>query len=141
MVSRALSAEISAPFIAGVLLCAWAVTVMWDYMLKNVVFSDWPNNSSNDEEDYDDVDEDEDEGVEDSRNDPSTQTRPQTPNNSRSRNMYRDKHKVALGRMANTNPKTGKDEAIKILAINRDCSIRKVNIDHRTLAIKYRPDE
>ena len=47
-------------------------------MVKSMAFRDLPTDSSNDEEENDYIDEDEDEGVEDSRNELMTQTPPKT---------------------------------------------------------------
>ena len=102
---------------------------------------DRPNNISDEEEDDDDEDEDEDEVVEDSRNEPLTQTPPQTPNNSRIKNAHSDKHDVTPGRIVNANRNMTKDEAIEILAVNRDFSIREVKMKCMTLAIKNHTDE
>ena len=41
-------------------------------MAKSMVLRDRPNDSSNNEEDHDDAGEDHDEGVKDSRNEPTT---------------------------------------------------------------------
>ena len=79
--------------------------------------------STNEENDYD-TGEDDDKGFEVSRHELPMQTPPQTPNNIRSRNIHIDKHNATPGIMANTNPNMTKDEAIKILAVNLDHSIR-----------------
>ena len=113
-----------------------------------------------------------DEGCEDSRNEPSTQVPPQTPNNNRSRNMGSDKHNVTPGRILITLTQIWQRmssfvifwlkftilpgvtlclslrmfllllyEAIKILAVNLDYSIREVKVKHRMIAIKYHTDK
>ena len=92
------------------------------------------------EYDYD-VDEDDDEGVEDSRNELPTQISPQTPNNRRSRNICSNKCNVTPRRMVNAKPNMTKAEAIKILDANRDCSGREVKVKHSILAIKHHPDK
>ena len=93
-------------------------------MAKNVAFRDGSNASKNDEKNDDDADKDSYKGVEDTRNESTTQTPPQTPNNSRSRHTHSDKHYVTLGRVANSNPNMTKAEEIKILGVNRYFSSR-----------------
>ena len=111
----------------------------WKHMVCNMVFRDWPTNSSDDEE----VDCNDDEGCKYSRNEPSMKVPRQTPNNNRSRNMGNDKNDAMPGRMQSVNPNMTKDEAIKILAVNRDHSIREVKVKKkcRMLVIKFQVEK
>ena len=55
--------------------------------------------------------------------------------------MHIDKHNLTLERMANANPNMTKTEAIKILDVNQDYSIREVKVEHMMISIKYHSDK
>ena len=113
----------------------------WEHMIKSMVFIDRPRNSNDNEEEGNEADQYDDEGCEDSINELSTQVPPQIPINNRSRNMGSGKYYITPGRLECFSPSMTNDEAIKILAINRDCSIWRVKVNPVMLAIKYHPDK
>ena len=92
-----------------------------------MVFRDVSNAGNSNVEDDDDAVEDDDEytvqddyeGGENARNEPPTQTPPQTPNNSRNRNADVYRHDKTLGRAVNSNTNMTKYEAIMMLGVNK----------------------